>query len=149
MGRKVVSGHAGKAGRTFINGNEFCQTQYQYTEMAEEEEVTNSCSAGKNQYEYGNSHIEGSMTLDWDIGANPYNDPPELRAGGTYQLKAYIHASPGPGAEDGPYLQIDEMKINNVQVTVPAKGKVSVSFDFKSSGGYKLPTEASDSSSGA
>ena len=148
MGRKVVSGHGGYMPRTFINGNEFCNTSYNYTEMAEEEETTNSCSAGKNEYEYGNSHIEGSIEADWDIAANPFIDPPELRAGQEYAFLGYIHSAPGAGAQSGPKLEIDKMKINNVRVTAPAKGKVTVSFDFKSSGPYTLPTQLSDSSSG-
>lgn len=149
MGRKVVSGHAGYTGRTFINGNEFCQTSYNVQEIAEEYETTNSCSAGKNEYEYGNTHLEGSMEADWDIGANPYVDPPELRAGQAYGLRAHIHSQPGPGiAPSGPLFEIDNMKINNVRTSVPAQGKITVSFDFKSSGGYSLPTQASDSSSG-
>jgi hypothetical protein len=147
MGRKVVSGHGGKMGRTFINGNEFCNTSYNYVEMAEEEDTTNSCSAGFNEYEYGNRHIEGSMEADWDIGANPFIDPPELRAGQEYAFIGYIHSQPG-ATPSGPRLEMDKMKINNVRVSVPAKGKVTVSFNFKSSGNYTLPVQASDSSSG-
>jgi len=148
MGRKVVSGHGGKMARTFIGGNEFCNTEYNFTEMAEEEDTTNSCSEGFNEYEYGNRHIEGSITADWDIGANPFVDPPALVAGGEYRFLGYIHSAPGIGAEEGPRLEIDMMKINNVTITLPAKGKVTVSFDFKSSGRYSLPVQASGSSSG-
>jgi hypothetical protein len=147
MGRKVVSGHSGYTGRTFIHGSEFCQTKYDYEEVAEEEDTTNSCSAGKNEYEYGNTHIEGSMEADWDIGANPFIDPPELRAGQEYAFIGYIHSQPG-ATPSGPRLEMDKMKINNVRVSVPAKGKVTVSFNFKSSGNYTLPVQASDSSSG-
>lgn len=147
MGRKVVSGHGGRTGRTFINGNEFCNTSYNYAEMADEEETTNSCSEGFSSYEYGNRHIEGSLEADWDIGANPFIDPPELVAGNEYAFIGYIHSDFG-ATPSGPKLEIDRMKINNVRVTIPAKGKVTVSFDFKSSGRYVLPVQASDSSSG-
>ena len=149
MGRKVVSGHGGKMPRTFIDLNEYCNTSYEYTEISEEEETTNSCGAGFNEFEYGNKHIEGSMEADWDVGANPMNDPPQLRSGQAYAFKGYVHAASGVGLEGGPFLEIDEMKINNVKVTMPSKGKVTVSFDFKSSGLYTLPIQASDSSSGA
>jgi hypothetical protein len=148
MGRKFVSGHAGRMPRTFIGGNEFCQTKYEYTEVAEEEDTTCSTGAGYNEFEYGNRHIEGSMEADWDAGANPYNDPPTLRAGEEYSFRGYIHAPSGAGNEAGPLLEIDKMKINNVKVSCPSKGKITVSFDFKSSGPYSLPTQTSDSSSG-
>jgi len=149
MGRKIVSGHGGKMARTFMNGQEFGNTSYQYTEMAEEEDTTDSRSAGFNKYEYGNKHIEGSMEMDWDIGQNPFLDPPQLISGEAYRFLGYVHATAGAGLEDGPKLEVDELKINNVRVTCPAKGKVTVSFDFKSSGPYSLPIQASDSSSGA
>ncbi len=149
MGRKVVSGHGGKMPRTFIDGNEYCNTSYEFTEIAEEEETTNSCGAGYNEFEYGNKHIEGSIEANWDIGANPFNDPPTLRAGDAYTFKGYVHAASGAGLESGPFLNMEEMKINNVKITMPSKGMVTVSFDFKSNGLYTLPTQASDSSSGA
>jgi hypothetical protein len=148
MGRKIVSGNGGKMARTFIDGSEYCNTSYEYTEVAEEEETTCSGSGGKNEFEYGNTHIEGSISADWDIGANPYLDPPTLRAGLAYRFLGYVHSAPGVGLESGPRLEIDEMKINNVKISLPAKGKVTVSFDFKSSGEYTLPVQASDSSSG-
>lgn len=149
MGRKVVSGHEGHLPKAFINGNEFCHTSYEYTEVAEEEDTTNSCGEGFNEYEYGNKHIEGNMEADWDIGANPFIDPPELRAGREYAFVGYIHSQPASaGSPTGPRLEMDKMKINNVRVGVPTKGKVTVRFDFKSSGRYTLPTQASDSSSG-
>lgn len=148
MGRKIVSGHAGCLPRTFISGSEFGNTKYEYEEVCEEEDTTCSADAGYNHFEYGNRHIEGSMEADWDIGANPYGDPSFLRAGEEYTFKGYIHSPPGVGAESGPKLEMDMMKINNVKVSLPTKGKVTVSFNFKSSGPYSLPTQSSDSSSG-
>lgn len=139
MGRKIVSGHEGYTGRSFVGNNEFCHTSYEVEEVAHEEETTNSCSEGKDEYEYGNTHLEGSMELDWDIGANPYNDPPELRAGRAYNFLGFVHSAPGE-PPSGPRFEIDNMKINNVRTRVPAQGKVSVSFNFKSSGAYSLPT---------
>ena len=147
MGRKIVSGHAGYLPRAYLNGNEFCNTSYEVTEIAEEEDTTNSCGAGFNEYEYGNKHLEGNMELDWDIGANPYIDPPELRAGQEYAFKGYVHSQPG-ATPSGPVFEVDKLKINNVRAGMPAKGKVTVRFDFKSSGLYSLPTQVSDSSSG-
>ncbi len=150
MGRIVVSGNAGKMGRSFIDGNEYANTEYEYTEIAEEEEVTNSSSAGKNEYEYGNTHIEGSFSADWDAQQNPHVGPPSLTAGGRYTYKGYISSPPGLGNEAGPHLEMDLMVINNLRVTIPAKGKVNYSFDFKSSGDYTLPVgETASSSSGA
>lgn len=154
MGRKVVSGHSGRTGRVYINGSELCVTSQKWKEVADEEEVTNSCSAGYAQFEYGNRHVEGSIEADWDIAANPFLDPPLLRAGFEYSMKLYIHSDPGT-TPSGPYLDIGiadpsgYAKFNDIDVTVPAKGKVSYSFSFKSSGPYTLPTQASDSTSGA
>lgn len=147
MGTKVVEGHGAKTGRVFINGAEFCVEEYDWKEVADEEETTNSCSAGKAEFEYGNTHVEGSVRATWDISANPFNDPPELRAGQGYRMLLYVHSQPGV-SPSGPVLEVDNMKINNPGVTKPQKGKIGISFDFKSSGPYSLPTQASDSSSG-
>lgn len=143
----MVSGHEGKTGRSFIDGNEYCNTQYSVKEVAEEEETTNSCSAGHNEYEYGNTHLEGSVEADWDVGVNPFSDTPVLRAGQEYDFKAYVHSLPGVGLANGPNW-IMNMKVNNVEVMVKSKGVVTVKFDYKSTGPYSYPS-GSDSSSGA
>jgi hypothetical protein len=148
MGRKAVSGSGGRMPRTFINGSEFCNTSYEYTEVAEEEDTTCSGSGGYNEFEYGNKHLEGSIQADWDMASNPYVDPMFLRSGEEYRFLGYVHSNAGVGAETGPRLEMDKMKINNVKISLPSKGKITVSFDFKSSGAYTLPTQASDSSSG-
>lgn len=148
MGRKVVSGHSGFTGRVFINGSELCVEEQNWTEMAEEENVTNSCSAGFEQYEYGNRHVEGSVKGTWDVAANPFDDPPQLRAGGEYSVRLYIHSAPGVGNQNGPNLFMGSCKFNDIKITVPAKGKVMYDFNFKSNGQYSLPT-GSESSSGA
>jgi hypothetical protein len=149
MGRKFVSGHEGRMPRTFISGNEFCNTKYEYTEVAEEEDTTCSGSAGFNEFEYGNRHIEGSMEMDWDAGDNTYtHDPSFPVAGNEYAFVGYLHAPSGVGNEAGPKLEMDKMKVNNVKISAPSKGKITINFDFKSSGRYSLPNQASDSSSG-
>jgi hypothetical protein len=43
---------------------------------------------------------------------------------------------------------MDKMKVNNVKISAPSKGKITINFDFKSSGRYSLPNQSSDSSSG-
>jgi hypothetical protein len=88
------------------------------------------------------------MEMDWDIGANPYGDPAFLRSGDEYRFLGYVHAPSGAGNEAGPKLEVDNFKINNVKCSLPTKGKVTINFDFKSSGRYSLPTQAADSSSG-
>ncbi len=148
MGRKVVSGHEGRMPRSFLGGSEFGNTKYEVTEVCEEEDTTCSRSAGYNEFEYGNRHLEGSMELDWDIGQNPYVDAPTLRAGEEYSFVGYVHAPAGVGNEAGPKFEMDLFKMNNVKTSLPSKGKISISFDFKSSGRYVLPTQSSDSSSG-
>lgn len=156
MARKVVSGNAGKMPRSFIDTVEFANTEWSYNEIAEEEEVTNSTSAGKNEYDYGNTHIEGSISADWDVQDNPHDTPPALTAGSRHAFMGYIHSSAretnanSVSGEDGPFLRIDIMAVNNVNVTCPSKGKVNYTFDYKSVGSYYLPTgEAATSSSGA
>ncbi len=150
MAAKTISGAAGKMGRTYIDDVEFGNTEYEYTEIAEEEEVTNSTSQGFNEYDYGNKHIEGSMSLDWDVQQNPHDGPPAITAGEEYAFLGYIHSAATLDTPDGPFLSIDKMKINNVRTTVPAKGKVTWTFDFKSNGPYELPEgETATSSSGS
>lgn len=149
MGRKLVGGHGGKLPRVFFNGSEWCIEEWNCEEIADEDETTNSCSAGFGEYEYGNKHLEGSFRSTWDIGQNPFQDPPELRAGGEYRFLGYLHSSPGAGLADGPKYELDTMKLNNVRVNAPVKGKLEVTANFKSSGPYSYPNQSGDSSSGA
>ena len=151
----VVNGKDGKSGRLFVknvtdSGDyiELIITQWEATEMATEYETTGSKSAGNNEYEYGSCHIEGSVTAEWDSSINPIQDGPTIRASGgpagegdNFALRAFLNSSPGAaGTEDGYQVDIDGSsgfaRFNNVKLTVPAEGKISYSFDFKSSGGY-------------
>jgi len=152
MGRKVLSGAQGRHGRLFIGRNEYCVTSYNITEAADEEDTTNSCSAGNAEQEYGVSQLEGSIELDWDIAASPYRDPAAISAGSKHALSyLFIHA-PGTATDDldsliaggSPYYLLT-LQINNIAVTNPARGKVTVSFDFKSFGSYTLPTQSMSS----
>lgn len=135
MGKKAVSGNSGKSGRIKFGATELCVTEWNATEMAEEEETTSSCSEGKNEYEYGNAHIEGSMTADWDIENDPINSAPNIRAGAELaDARLYVHTD--ANFNDTPYCHLVKCKVNNVRITAPAKGKVTYTFDFKSSGNY-------------
>lgn len=137
MGRATISGAQGKHGRAFFNGTELCITEWSLQEIAEEDDTTNSCSAGYDEYEYGNVHLEGSITADWDADYNSIASVPNLRAGTKItDVKLYINATSGSGNEDGPYSHMPSCGINNVSITVPAKGKVSYTCNVKSDGEY-------------
>ena len=140
MGRKQVGGHAGMAGSVFVGGNELCVTNWSLSEMATEEEITGSCSGGFEEYEYGPKHAEGSVTADWDVTRNPFDNPPDFNPGQKYAIKLYLFASPGVGNENGPYWDLYSCGISNITVTCPAKGKLTYEFSFKTSGSYAQPT---------
>ncbi len=149
MGRKVLGGAQGRHGRLFIEGQEFCVTSWNVAETADEEDTTNSCSAGFAEQEYGVAQLEGSLEADWDITASPFRTPPTLKAGSSHAL-SYLFINAETGGLDvllvggSPYYRMT-MRVNNVAITNPARGKVTYSFDFKSQGSYKLPTESMSS----
>lgn len=162
VNRKVVSGDHGRLGRTFILCNsidgidvqqtpelEFANTTYNYTEVADEQETTSTDGGGYDTTENGCKHIEGHMECIWDASVQYFaqvdtdftsaeDDIPYLNPRGHYTFTGYVNASSGTTA-DGPYLYIYDMRVNNIAITIPAKGKVMLSFDFKSSGVYVLP----------
>lgn len=149
MGRKVLGGAQGRHGRLFIGEQEYCVTSWNVTETADEEDTTNSCSAGNAEQEYGITQLEGSVELDWDVAASPYRTPAGIGAGSKHALSyLFIHA-PGGIAQDlasliaggTPYYKAT-FHINNIAVTNPARGKCTVGFDIKSSGSYSLPTQS-------
>lgn len=149
MGRKVLGGANGRHGRLFIAGQEFCVTSWNVSETADEEDTTNSCSAGFAEQEYGVAQLEGSLEADWDITASPMRTPPNVKAGSNHpDTYLFINAETGALNElligGSPFYSMT-MRINNVAVTNPARGKVTYSFDFKSQGSYKLPTESMSS----
>ena len=149
MGRKVLGGATGKHGRVFIAEQEFCVTSWNVSEVADEEDTTNSCSGGNAEQEYGVTQLEGSIEADWDITASPMRTPPTLKAGSKHSdCYLFIHAGTGDLtsilAAGTPSYQLG-MQINNVSVTNPARGKVTYSFDFKSFGTYSLPTQSMSS----
>jgi len=133
MGRKVIDQAHGKTGRVFYNGNEMCVTSWNISVQKEEEEVTNSCSAGFNEWEYGPEVATGTIEAQWDITTDPFSDAPAIRNGDNATLKLYVHSLAGVGLADGPFWLI-LAKINGIKMGVQAKQKVMYSFDYKSSG---------------
>lgn len=152
MGTKAIGGANGKHGRVFIGALEICVTDWELTEIAQEEDVTNSCSGGKREYEYGIRHCEGSMTMDMDLSQHPLDNPPNLNAGQKVgstaaPVKLYEHVTTGtPSASAGPRWEFESMGITSVNVSVPAAGRVTYKINWKSSGTYRNPSENSGSS---
>lgn len=160
--RKIVSSDHGRLGRTFIicksidsadNSDEtdymeFIQTTYNYTEVANEEEVTGTGDGGFDAYEYGAKHIEGHMECIWDADIQYFGyvdttdtfeaNVPYLNPRGHYEFKGFVNSSDVTGG-DGPYLYMGNMRVSNISVTIPSKGKIVLAFDFKSSGSYTMP----------
>jgi hypothetical protein len=144
---KYVSGNANKQGRLFLDGNEFCAEDWEITESADEEETTNTCSAGQEEFMTTTRRLEGTINYTWEASNNPMDNPPNLGAGTEHpSTRLYLHASPGVGNQDGPFYELN-MKILSHRVAVPVKGKVAGTITFKSTGPYILPT-GEDSSSG-
>ena len=149
----VINGKDGKSGRLFIKNmtdgateyTELCITSHTTRELAKEFETTGSKSAGYDEFGYGNSHLEGSITAQWISTLNPLDEAPYLRSGkADYAIKAYLHSAAGADLEDGDAINVDgtngHINLNNLEVTVPADGVIEYKFDWKSSGSYSLIT---------
>ena len=67
MGRKIIAGYSGQMSRVFIGGNEFCAEDWEIEEIAEEFDVTSTCSAGVEDIDFGVKHLEGSINYTWDV----------------------------------------------------------------------------------
>lgn len=140
MGRKVVSGAEGKTGRVKVNTTELCVTDWNAEEMADEEDVTNSCSGQYTEREYGHYSVEGNVSADWDAAVNPVANAPTLRAGTTVtDLRLFVNTD---GTLVGTRCHFPEASITKVGITVPSKGKVSYNFSFKNKGAYAFLSEA-------
>ena len=147
MGRKAVSGAGGKMGRLILDGNEFCAEDFDVQEVGDEQDTTNTCGGGQGEQEIGVTHLEGSINYTWDVANNPFATPPNLSVGSKHgNSRLYLHASAGVGLEDGPYYGLT-LHVLNHQNSVPVKGKVSGTIQFKSYGAYTLPS--GNDSSGA
>lgn len=138
MARQIMSGGAnGKSGKVFVRGTELCIKKWTVEEMAEEEETTNSCSGGFEEYEYGARHLEGSVEAHFDASRNHYDDPPLIRAGEKFPAIFYFNSAAGG---TGPSIQVGEIGVSQVSMSAGAKGIVEYSFNFKSSGSYAYNT---------
>ncbi len=146
MGTKAVGGANGKHGRVFIGSLELCVTEWNLTESAQEEDTTNSCSAGKREFEYGIREANGRLTMDLDLSQHPLDSPPGLVPGtktGTVTL--YEHSVAG-GSPAGPRWVFTSIGITSIEVTVPAAAKVTYVINWRSSGAYTNPAENAGSS---
>jgi len=148
MGRKVVSGSKGKHGRLFIGGTEFCAEDWDISEVGDEEDTTNTCSAGYAEQEIGVTRLEGTINYTWDILNNPFDTPPNLGVGAKHaSTKLYVNATAGSSAEDGPYWDFT-LHVLGHQNSIPVRGKVTGTINFASHGTYTLPS-GDHASSGA
>ncbi len=146
MGTKAVGGANGKHGRViFVNSNTFgafelCVTEWSLTEQAQEEDTTNSCSAGKREFEYGAKWVEGRFQLDLDLSAHPLDDPPNLAAGQLVnaEVRLYEHTVAGQDGlgNNAAAWSFSAFRILSVEVTTPAANKVSYTINWKNSGAY-------------
>lgn len=142
----AISQHKGRTGRVFVDGIEICVTGWELTHSAEKEDTTNSCSAGFSEFGYGTEMVEGSVNADWYVNQNIYDDPPNIRAGIFADLLLYIHSYPNSNSgPSGPFFSFNA-GLNNVRIGVPAKGKVTYSFDFTSDGVVTFPAGAESDS---
>lgn len=139
MGTKAISQSKGRTGRVQVDGFELCITNWELTHTADEEDITSSCSAGFSEFDYGTEMVEGSVSADWDVSVNIFDDPPYIRAGTFADMILYIHSYPNSnGGPSGPFFSFNA-GINNVRITNPQRGKVTYSFDFKSNGVITFP----------
>ncbi len=146
MGTKAVGGANGKHGRVFIGSLEICVTEWNLTESAQEEDTTNSCSAGKREFEYGIREANGRLTMDLDLSQHPLDNPPSLVPGTkTSTVTLYEHSVTG-ASPAGPRWIFTSIGITSVEVTVPAAGKVTYVINWRSSGAYTNPSENAGSS---
>lgn len=143
MGTKAVGGANGKHGRVvFYNSATFgsfelCVTEWSLTEQAQEEDTTNSCSAGRREFDYGAKWIDGKFTLDLDLSAHPLDDPPNLKAGQLVDATVFLHEhTSNPLAQADGFWTLSSFRIMSVEVTTPATNKIVYVINFKNSGTY-------------
>ena len=136
MGTKAVGGANGKHGRVTLGNSsssalEICVTEWALTVNVNEEDTTNSCSAGKREFEYGAQWVEGILTMDLDLSAHPLDNPPNFIAGQLLgeALTLYEHTSTISGTVT--HWTLVNVKITQTQVTSPAASKVVYVISFK------------------
>ncbi len=142
MGTKAVGGANGKHGRViFSNSNTFgqfelCVTEWSLTEQAEEVDTTNSCSAGRREFDYGARWVEGRFNLDLDLAAHPLDDPPNLKAGELVNATVKLYEHTNETGNLYSFWELSAFRIMSVEVTTPAANKVTYVINFKNSGTY-------------
>lgn len=143
MGDKAVGGANGKQGRAFVDTNfEICVEEWNLTETAREEEITNSCSQGKEEYEYGTKHLEINFIFTLDLSQHPFDDPPELEVGNAVsEMFLFEHQAPGAIPSPYPAWYIPNSRVVSCSVSCPAIGKVRYELNLKSVGLYYRPYE--------
>lgn len=146
MGAKAISGRSGKQGRVFINTLELCVEEWTLQEIAKEEDVTNSCSAGKEEYAYGTKHCEGTLRMTLDTTQHPLDSPPALIVGTDISTVTLYEHSVGTGTANGPRWIFTTISITSLNITCPASGKVLYEINWKSNGAYTNPSENAGSS---
>src|SRR3990167_3779896 len=143
MGTKAVGGANGKHGKILFSNSstfgfvELCVTEWPLIEQAEEVDTTNSCSAGRREFDYGAKWVEGRFTLDLDLAAHPLDDPPNLVAGQLVDASVSLYEHESDALVGGSAVwSLSAFRILSVEVTSPAAEKVTYVISWKNSGIY-------------
>lgn len=152
MGAKAISGRSGKQGRVFYHNSgggidlEICVEEWRLQEMVQEFDITNSCSAGKEEYGYGTKHVEFTLRFTLDTTQHPLDDPPAFIVGQeltAMDIYLYEHVASGSiGLGSGEFWKITSPVVTGLNITNPASGKVNYEISFKSGAVYTRPTES-------
>lgn len=150
MGTKAVQHANKKSGRFFFGTplSEVCIDEATLTEIAQEEDTTNSCSAGKEEFDYSTKHCEGTFTFTLDLSQHPYDSPPALRAGSKIPATFFEYSDEVLVAPtgNGKRWVFTAIGISQMTITWPQHGKITYEGTWKSSGAYTNPDESAGSS---
>lgn len=153
MGLKAISGKNGKHGQFFITDSatfgtvQICVEEWTLRELIREEETTNSCSQGKEEYEYGTKHCDITIRFTLDLSQHPLDDPPGFTVGSTLPGTVYLteHSTAAFQSDEVWQFPVGSLKVTELSLSVPAIGKVLYEISLRSSQNYIRPYEQNPS----
>ena len=121
---------AGKDSVIKVGGTAICVESFEITPEADFIDTTNTCSNGYQDGIAGVKRYDGSAQGTWDDSAPITGSPPNINIGETIALALYT--------ETGGQSWIGNGIVTSTPVTFEVAGKVSYTFNWKSTGAWAV-----------
>jgi hypothetical protein len=125
----------GKLGKVTVNATDINVEGWSVEPTVDEHDVTSTRTSGYGAVIPGIKRLKFTLNLKWDAAANPLDNPPNLRAGGTITtVKLYLNDTTSP------FWSIPTAIVTGTPMEVKVADDVKITINCTADGTFTAPT---------